>query len=178
MVTMTDPSQYVSPWVTPAMTQVHGPNGHPFLPLVYFTTWTDNRVRVIDLKQQDFAVADGFTHPKSLYTHGLSFDRSGRSALGTGYFYDDNEIDVYRVSRRSGELTYQNPEAYHTFGSPDFQESSEATNISQNGELAESNDNIMNPSIPNPAVDSPINPESVQNDEIMSLPRGNEEMNL
>ena len=98
--------QPIASWTQPAMTQLHGPTILPYSKYVYFTQWSDNKVRVIDTKTQEFAdvdpiVIDGVTEQ----THGVYFNKSGTLGLSTGYYYDDGDIDLFDVDKKTGALT-------------------------------------------------------------------------
>lgn len=97
--------QGVPAWIIAPSTQVHGPTILPYSKYVYFTDWTSDTVRVINRKTNQYApidpiVIEGYTEQ----THGVMFNPSGTIGLGTGYFYDDSFIDLYKTNRRTGEL--------------------------------------------------------------------------
>ncbi len=120
----TDPSQPIATWTQGPSTQAHGPTFQPYSPFTYFTQWTDNRIRVIN-RQTNQLLEPLIFGNQSQQTHGVNFNPSGKLALGTGYYYDSNEIDVYRAKRRvkgrKGPLKYVrsirlgNDEAYAAF---------------------------------------------------------------
>jgi hypothetical protein len=98
-------NQAVPAWVTARATQIHGPTLLPYTDFAYFTKWTSDEVRVIDLKTNDFATVDPIVIPGyTEQTHGINFNKSGTIGLGTGYFFDNNVIDVYSVNRETGAL--------------------------------------------------------------------------
>ncbi|MGG7056217.1 YncE family protein [Nitrosomonas sp. ANs5] len=104
-VEQTNPKQPIPTWVTARATQIHGPTLLPFTDYAYFTKWTSDEVRVIDLKTSDFANVDPIIIPGyTEQTHGINFNKSGTIGLGTGYFFDNNVIDVYTVNRQTGAL--------------------------------------------------------------------------
>ncbi|MFO7579045.1 MAG: hypothetical protein R6W74_02390 [Nitrosomonas halophila] len=104
-VEQTNPKQPIPTWVTARATQIHGPTLLPYTDYAYFTKWTSDEVRVIDLKTSDFAEADPIIIPGyTEQTHGINFNQSGTIGLGTGYFFDNNVIDVYTVNRQTGAL--------------------------------------------------------------------------
>lgn len=104
-VEQTNANQPIPAWVTARATQIHGPTLLPYTDYAYFTKWTSDEVRVIDLKTSDFAEADPIVIPGyTEQTHGINFNKSGTIGLGTGYFFDNNVIDVYTVNRQTGAL--------------------------------------------------------------------------
>ena len=119
-VTQTDPSQPIATWTQPSFTQAHGPTFRPHSPFTYFTHMTDNRIRAINRRTNQLLPPQRFGR-KSLQTHGVNFNPSGRLALGTGYYYDSHKIDVYQAIRRTGRLrhlrsiTLGNKRAYAAF---------------------------------------------------------------
>ena len=97
--------QPIAPWLLAGGTQIHGPTMLPYTDFIYFTTWTSDKVRVWDSNSERFARVDpiqisGYTEQ----THGITFNKSGSIGLGTGYFFDNNVIDRYKVNRRNGKL--------------------------------------------------------------------------
>src|SRR5690606_9886459 len=86
-------------------TQIHGPTLLPYSDYLYFTEFTSDRVRVVNHRTNEFASVDPISIPGyTEQTHGINFNKSGTVGLGTGYFFDDSVIDVYRVNRETGEL--------------------------------------------------------------------------
>ncbi len=53
--TQTDPSQPVTALWKPSNQQLHGPTIHPNGKFVYFTQWTDNKIRVIGVSTDKLA---------------------------------------------------------------------------------------------------------------------------
>lgn len=101
------PGQPIADWVIRSWTQAHGPTFLPHSPYTYITQWTDRRIRVIDTRTHELAPIDPINFGEvSRQTHGVSFNHSGTLGLGTGYFYDHDEIDVYRVNKHTGDLRY------------------------------------------------------------------------
>jgi DNA-binding beta-propeller fold protein YncE len=108
LVSEVDLSQPITTWNLPGNTQLHGPASLPFTNYVYVTHWTDNRIRAVDYKKRSFADADPMAFPGlSDNSHGLNFNSSGTIGLGTGYTYDENEIDVYRADQVTGSLSHE-----------------------------------------------------------------------
>lgn len=104
-VESTNGAQAVPGWLLAGGTQVHGPTMLPFSDYIYFTTWTNDKIRVWDADEQEFARIDPIQIPGyTEQTHGVVFNRSGTLGLGSGYFFDNNVIDLYKVNRRTGQL--------------------------------------------------------------------------
>ncbi len=107
-VQQVEPKFPIASWTIREFTQAHGPTFLPDSFYTYVTQWTDNRIRVIDRRSNDLLAFEPFVFgQKSLQTHGVNFNPSGTLALGTGYFYDNNEIDVYSVNKSTGRLYYE-----------------------------------------------------------------------
>lgn len=87
-------------------TQIHGPTILPYSDFVYLTELTSDRVRIINHKTNELVngvdpiAIPGYTEQ----THGIMFNKSGTIGLGTGYFFDNSVIDVYKPNRQTGEL--------------------------------------------------------------------------
>lgn len=97
--------QAVPGWLQASGTQIHGPTRLPYSDYIYFTSWTNDKVRVWNSRSKRFAKVDpiqieGYTEQ----THGVVFNRSGTLGLGSGYFFDNNVIDLYTVDRKTGQL--------------------------------------------------------------------------
>lgn len=98
--------QPIATWTQPLFTQGHGPSFLPGSPFMYLTQWTDNRIRVIDSSTNDFAAVDPLSFDEtSRQHHGVNCNLSGTHCLGTGYFYDQNAIDVYIPDMQTGALS-------------------------------------------------------------------------
>jgi len=115
-------NQAVPGWLLAGGTQIHGPTKLPFSDYIYFTAWTNDQVRVWDSEEEEFADVDPIRIPGyTEQTHGVVFNRSGTLGLGSGYFFDNNVIDLYKVNRRTGKLRpvkkikLGNDEAYAAF---------------------------------------------------------------
>ncbi len=98
-------AQNVPSWLLPQGTQMHGPTTLPHTNFIYFTSWTNDKIRVWNTQSKKFAKVDpiqilGYTEQ----THGIVFNDSGTLGLGSGYFFDNNVIDLYKVNRRTGGL--------------------------------------------------------------------------
>lgn len=97
--------QAVPNWVIGRGTQIHGPTILPYSDYLYFTEFTSNRVRVINHKYNQLASVDPIVIPGyTEQTHGVNFNKSGTIGLGTGYFFDNSLIDVYKSNRETGAL--------------------------------------------------------------------------
>ena len=98
--------QNVPNWVIGRATQIHGPTILPYSDFIYFTEFTSDRVRVINTKTNELVsdvdpiVIPGYTEQ----THGINFNKSGTIGLGTGYFFDNSLIDVYKPNNETGQL--------------------------------------------------------------------------
>lgn len=103
-----DDRQPIANWTQPQFTQAHGPSFLPGSDYGYVTHWTDNRIQVIDTTTNQFVDFAPLTFGEdSRQTHGVNFNSEGTLALGTGYYYDHNEIDLYAVDRSTGNLEHQ-----------------------------------------------------------------------
>ncbi|ABB75529.1 hypothetical protein SAMN05216403_10692 [Nitrosospira multiformis ATCC 25196] len=97
--------QAVPNWLIGRGTQIHGPTLLPYSDFLYFTEFTSDRVRVINHKTNQFVSFDPIVIPGyTEQTHGVNFNKSGTIGLGTGYFFDNSVIDVYKPNRETGEL--------------------------------------------------------------------------
>lgn len=97
--------QNVPNWLIGRGTQIHGNTLLPYSDFMYMTEFTSDRVRVVDLKTNQLASVDPIAIPGyTEQTHGINFNRSGTVGLGTGYFFDNSMIDVYKPNRETGEL--------------------------------------------------------------------------
>ena len=107
--TETDPNQPVTDlWTTIRVTnqQLHGPTQQPNGKFVYFTQWTDNKIRVIDVDKDELAAVDPIQYgTRTRQIHGVFFNPSGDLAMATGYYYDMNEMTLYKVDKQTGNLT-------------------------------------------------------------------------
>ncbi|NMH65923.1 hypothetical protein [Shewanella salipaludis] len=102
------PTQPIASWTQPAMTQIHGPTILPYSDYVYFTQWTDNKIRVIDTELQEFANVDPIVmNQVTENTHGVFFNKSGTLGISTGYYYDNGDVDLFSVDKKTGALTLQ-----------------------------------------------------------------------
>jgi hypothetical protein len=100
-----NPVQAVPNWVIGRGTQIHGPTILPYSDYLYFTEFTSNRVRVVNHKLNQLASVDPIVIPGyTEQTHGVNFNKSGTVGLGTGYFFDNSVIDVYKSNRETGAL--------------------------------------------------------------------------
>ena len=114
--------QAVPAWLRAGGTQLHGPTRLPYSDYIYFTSWTNDKVRVWNAKRNKFAKVDPIQIPGyTEQTHGIVFNSSGTLGLGSGYFFDNRVIDLYKVDRKSGQLEAEkqivlgNDEAYAAF---------------------------------------------------------------
>jgi DNA-binding beta-propeller fold protein YncE len=101
----TNRNQAVPNWLIGRGTQIHGPTLLPYSDFLYFTEFTSDRVRVVNHKTNQLASVDPIVIPGyTEQTHGVNFNKSGTVGLGTGYFFDNSVIDIYRSNRETGEL--------------------------------------------------------------------------
>jgi len=98
-----NPNQPIPKWTHGDMTALHGPTFLPHSDFTYITHLTDNRLRGINMKTNELVDTASF-YSKSSQTHGINFNARGTIGLGVGYFFDSNEIDVYRAHNHTGEL--------------------------------------------------------------------------
>src|SRR5215467_4180790 len=104
--TQTDPNQPITDVWKPGNHQLHGPTMHPSGKFVYFTDWTDNKIRVVDVEKDDLAAVDPIQYgTRTRQIHGVFFNPSGDLALATGYYYDMDEMPLYKVDKQTGNLT-------------------------------------------------------------------------
>jgi DNA-binding beta-propeller fold protein YncE len=103
--TGTDAQPVTAIW-KPDNHQLHGPTAHPSWKFVYFTDWTDNKIRVVDVATDKLAgvdpIQDG-TLTRQL--HGVFFNPTGTLALAPGYYYDMNQVILFKVDEQTGNLT-------------------------------------------------------------------------
>jgi len=93
-------------WLMAGGTQIHGPTKLPYTNYIYFTSWTNDKIRVWNARRNRFAKVDPIQIPGyTEQTHGIVFNDSGTLGLGSGYFFDNNVIDLYAVNRKTGQLT-------------------------------------------------------------------------
>ncbi|WP_162010825.1 YncE family protein [Nitrosococcus halophilus] len=103
-----DPSQPIAGWVLADFTQAHGPTFLPHSNYTYITQWTDQRIWVMNTQTHEFAATDFQNFGQvSRQTHGVNFNPSGTIGLGTGYFYDNDKIDVYEANKETGNLRHR-----------------------------------------------------------------------
>jgi len=104
--TQTDPNQPVTDLWKVNNQQLHGPTQQPNGKFVYFTQWTDNKIRVIDVAKDQLAAVDPIRYgTRTRQIHGVFFNPSGDLAMATGYYYDMNEVTLYKVDKNTGNLT-------------------------------------------------------------------------
>ena len=103
--TQTDRNQPVTALWKPTNHQLHGPTLHPSGKFAYFTQWTDNKIRVIDVTKDKLAAVDPIQHgTRSRQLHGVFFNPAGDLAISTGFYFDLNEVTLYKVDKQSGYL--------------------------------------------------------------------------
>jgi DNA-binding beta-propeller fold protein YncE len=107
--TQTDPNQPVTDlWKVTRLygQQLHGPTIHPNGKYIYYTQWTDNKIRVIDVDKDELAAVDPIQYgTRTRQMHGVFFNPSGDLAMASGYYFDMNEMPIYKVDKQTGNLT-------------------------------------------------------------------------
>ena len=99
-------TQEIATWIQAAMTQVHGPTFLPFSDFMYWTEYPTDKIHLIKNGKIRSELESTVQIPDwTEQTHGIFFNSSGTLGLGTGYYYDNNIIDVYDTNRVTGELT-------------------------------------------------------------------------
>jgi hypothetical protein len=92
-------------WI-PNNIQIHGPSLHPSGNFAYFTQWTNNMIRVIDLNNGSLATSDPIQIDNvTQWLHGVFFNPSGDKALSPHYFFEGNHLHLFDVNNETGELT-------------------------------------------------------------------------
>jgi hypothetical protein len=103
---VTGSTQEIADWIRPSMTQVHAQTFLPFSDFMYMTEYTTDKVHVFKNGKNQMELVNTIQMPGwTDQTHGIIFNAAGSVGLGTGYFYDNNLIDVYKPNRQNGELT-------------------------------------------------------------------------
>jgi hypothetical protein len=59
---------------------------------------------VIDVDKDELAAVDPIQYARAR-SHGVFFNPSGDLAMATGYYYDMNEMTLYKVDKQTGNLT-------------------------------------------------------------------------
>jgi hypothetical protein len=90
----------------PNNVQIHGPSLHPSGKYAYFTQWTDNMIRVLDVNNGSLAASDPIQIDNTTqWLHGVFFNPSGNKALSPHYFFEGNHLHLFDVNNATGELT-------------------------------------------------------------------------
>ncbi len=90
----------------PNNVQIHGPTLHPGERYAYFTQWTDNMIRVLDVNNGSLAQIDPIQIGNATeWLHGVFFNPSGNKALSPHYFFEGNHLHLFDVNNETGELT-------------------------------------------------------------------------
>lgn len=98
-------TQEIADWIRPSMTQVHGQTFLPFSDFMYMTEYTTDKVHVFKNGKNKMELVNTIQLPGwTDQTHGIIFNAAGSVGLGTGYFYDNHLIDVYKPNQETGEL--------------------------------------------------------------------------
>jgi hypothetical protein len=78
------------------------PNGR----FVYFAQWTDDKIRVIDVERDELAAVDPIRNGMhTTQIHGVFFNPSGTVALANPYYFDREDVVLFRVNGETGDLT-------------------------------------------------------------------------
>lgn len=86
--------------------QIHGPSLHPTSKFAYFTEWTNNIIRVLDVSKGTLAESDPIQYgDKTQWLHGVFFNPSGDKALAPHYFFDGNHLVLFDVDKDTGQLS-------------------------------------------------------------------------
>ncbi|MDQ4074197.1 MAG: hypothetical protein M3162_07845, partial [Thermoproteota archaeon] len=92
-------------WI-PNNVQIHGPTLHPGGKYAYFTQWTDNIIRVLDVNNGSLAASDPIQIGNATeWLHGVFFNPAGNKALSPHYFFEGNHLHLFDVNNDTGELT-------------------------------------------------------------------------
>ena len=90
----------------PNNVQIHGPSLHPTSKFAYFTEWTNNTIRVLDVSKGTLAETDPIQYgDKTQWLHGVFFNPSGDKALAPHYFFDGNHLVLFDVDKETGQLS-------------------------------------------------------------------------
>ena len=90
----------------PNNVQIHGPTLHPGERFAYFTQWTDNMIRVLDVNNDSLAPIDPIQIGNATeWLHGVFFNPSGHKALSPHYFFEGNHLHLFDVNNETGELS-------------------------------------------------------------------------
>jgi hypothetical protein len=90
----------------PNNVQIHGPTLHPNEKFAYFTEWTNNTIRVLDVNNGTLAPTDPIQFGNDTrWLHGVFFNPSGNKALSPHYFFEGNHLHLFDVDNATGELT-------------------------------------------------------------------------
>jgi hypothetical protein len=99
-------NQPITPLWIPNNQQIHGPTLHPNGRYAYFTEWTDNKIRVVDTRRDEFARVDPIEQSTlTRQLHGVFFNPRGTKALSPAYYFDLNYVLVYDVGKTNGDLS-------------------------------------------------------------------------
>ncbi len=103
--TQTDTRQPITNRWKPTNHQLHGPTIHPSGRFVYYTQWTDNKIRVIDVATDKLASIDPIQFgTRTRQLHGVFFNPAGDLAITTGFYFDINDVILYKVDKNTGNL--------------------------------------------------------------------------
>ena len=90
----------------PQNVQIHGPSLHPSCKFAYFTEWTSNKIRILDVDKGTLAESDPIQYGyKTKWLHGVFFNPSGDKALAPKYHFEGNYLVLFDVDKETGQLS-------------------------------------------------------------------------
>jgi hypothetical protein len=90
----------------PNNVQIHGPTLHPNEKFAYFTEWTNNTIRILNVNNGTLAAKDPIQFGNDTrWLHGVFFNPSGNKALSPHYFFEGDHVHLFDVNNETGELT-------------------------------------------------------------------------
>jgi DNA-binding beta-propeller fold protein YncE len=98
-----DPSQPIATWTQPEFAQIHGPTFLPGTNYGYINEWTGNKVQWFDRTSGKLVAPPTDFGKNSAQLHGINFNNSGDKGLGVGYYYDQNDVEVFSVDKSTGK---------------------------------------------------------------------------
>lgn len=98
-----DPSQPIATWTQPGFAQIHGPTFLPGTNYGYINEWTGNKVQWFDRTSGKLVAPPAEFGKSSAQLHGINFNSSGSNGLGVGYYYDQNDVEVFSADKTTGK---------------------------------------------------------------------------
>jgi hypothetical protein len=90
----------------PNNVQIHGPTLHPSEKFAYFTEWTNNTIRILNVDNGTLAAKDPIQFGNDTrWLHGVFFNPAGSKALSPHYFFEGNHVHLFDVNNETGDLT-------------------------------------------------------------------------